>query len=93
MCKLEIGSLVRVKDNYYVTDLVGKIGKVVAYSTGFENITVQFEGMEGHPDLHDGNGFIDRKLDGKRDKRHISQTNLEWEEEQPYSIEELLKGE
>ena len=77
MSKLEIGSMVRVKDNYYVTDLVGKIGEVVSYLANGELVTVQFKGMEGHPELHDGNCYSDSNLDRKRNKRYISPKNLE----------------
>lgn len=76
MSKLEIGSMVRVKDSY-MTSLVGKIGEVVAYVSEEGYITVQFEGMEGHHNLHDGSTYSDRELDGKCNKRYINPKHLE----------------
>ena len=77
MSRLEIGSMVRVIDEDDRQELVGKIGKVVAYSTRDENVVVQFEGMDGRRELHSASIDSDRPLDGRRDKWFIYPKHLE----------------
>ena len=79
MSRFEIGSMVRVSDDYHKTCLVGKIGKVVAYSVFIDDddYLVQFEGMDGNRNLESGKPFNDRDVDGKFDKKWFIQEELE----------------
>ena len=90
MSRLEIGSMVRVRDEDDSQGLVGKIGKVVAYLTRGENVVVQFEGME----LHSASVGSDRPLDGRRNKWFIHPKHLELvkEENKQMTKKDLKSG-
>ena len=88
MSKIPIGTKVKVLDTYYKDFLCGRVGTVVAYTNNStaDNL-VEFEELEGHFNLHNGNGISDRPLDRKKNKRWINPKDLEMVKEENKQME------